>query len=262
MVSGYLQGGLGNQLFIMASAFAYAKNNDRMCVIYTPAIVPNPHTKQLYEYTVFASFPKIDFPEPDIIIKEHNFHCMTYIPLPVVDPTIEHCLLQGYFQTARYLGEHKQAFIRLLSLPFDQVNWMYKTCFLHVRRNDYLKIQLHNVDLSKYYPRAINLFLEKHPFVHFHVVSDDIGWCKEQELFRQISERVSFEDQPDETKALVRMAKCELGGICPNSTFSWWAGFLNPNPEKIIIMPNTWFNDPQMIVNDISFENVIVLDVQ
>jgi len=44
----------------------------------------------------------------------------------------------------------------------------------------------------------------------------------------------------NETLALWLMSACALGGICSNSTFSWWGGWLNANPEKRVYFPAEW----------------------
>lgn len=91
-------------------------------------------------------------------------------------------------------------------------------------------------DMSdNYYVRAMKMF----PDDKFVVFSDDIEWCKQQEMFKDCE----FSEGWDEISDLNAMASCKHN-IIANSSFSWWAAWLNPNPNKIVIAPKQWFANP------------------
>lgn len=108
---------------------------------------------------------------------------------------------------------------------------------IHVRRGDYVGNTFH-LDLSEtdYYDKAMALF----PNEKFIVFSDDIEWCKSQNTF----EGCAFSEGNDEVEDFNMLASCKAI-IMANSSYSWWAAYLCPNPTKRIIAPreDCWFRD-------------------
>lgn len=93
------------------------------------------------------------------------------------------------------------------------------------------------VDLCKtdYYERAMALF----PDDKFLVFSDDPEWCREK--FNNNPD-VQVMDKGDEITDFNLLASCK-DQIIANSSFSWWAAYLNPNPSKRVIAPKQWYAD-------------------
>src|SRR3990167_9545603 len=88
---------------------------------------------------------------------------------------------------------------------------------------------------TDYYDRAMALFPED----NFLVFSDDPEWAKEK--FKD-NPRVQVMDKGDEVSDFNLLASCKHQ-IIANSSFSWWAAFLNPNPSKKVIAPKQWYAD-------------------
>jgi hypothetical protein len=125
--------------------------------------------------------------------------------------------------------------------------------FLHVRRGDYLvKPEAHPACPISYYEKALTHFDKDSSVLVF---SDDIEWCKEQELFSDdrfmLSEYTEKYPQACDTlqgrqQALIpyfdlcMMSLCN-GGIIANSTMSWWGAWLIRTPSQPIIAPKNWF---------------------
>jgi hypothetical protein len=66
------------------------------------------------------------------------------------------------------------------------------------------------------------------------IFSDDIEWCKEN-----FSSDFLFSEEKDEFIDLYKMSRC-ANFIIANSSFSWWASFLNKSDDKIIYAPENW----------------------
>jgi hypothetical protein len=65
----------------------------------------------------------------------------------------------------------------------------------------------------------------------------------------------------DEITSLWLMSLCNLGGICANSTFSWWGGWLNPNHKKQIFFPSRMFPHNYADSSDLVPEYYTVIDI-
>ncbi len=125
---------------------------------------------------------------------------------------------------------------------------------VHVRRGDYLKASDFHLDLftTDYYQKAVKEFPDAKFLVFCRDRQDsdldysDRKWC---EIYLPAI-LGDFEFAPttlDDTDDLNLMASC-TGHIMANSTFSWWAAFLNPNKDKKIVCPNRWFTDSRQRV--------------
>lgn len=110
---------------------------------------------------------------------------------------------------------------------------------IHLRRGDYVGNSFYcQLWETGYYIDAVNLF----PNRKFLVFSDDIEFAK---IYLE-GDKFAFDDSENEIDALNKMASCD-SQIIANSSFSWWAGFLNNNPSKKVVAPSVdkWFTDKQ-----------------
>ena len=138
-----------------------------------------------------------------------------------------------YFQDPKWFEgyeEEVKAELRagMYTVPADMVA-------IHVRRGDYVGHSFY-VDLMEtgYYDKAMALF----PNEQFVVFSDDIEWCKKQEIF----EDCEF-FHGSEIEDMNTMMSC-TGHIIANSSFSWWAAYLAPFTKKVVAPSvKNWYTD-------------------
>jgi len=250
MVSINIQGGIGNILFQCAALYGHAKRHGFDYGI--PLENANPH----YEGQKPYIFPGLNYIDKLPDLPGYNEPFFHYAGIPDLDDVV----LRGYFQSHKYFEDCKEEFINALKLDIKTEPGIVS---LHKRLGDYKKLQnFHPVASDGYMANAIKYF-DNLGYKKFRVFSDGIEELMESLSTNEFSKyEFEFSEGRTEIEDLVYMASCEHNVIC-NSTFSWWAQFLNPNPNKIVVAPQkeNWFgpaakhND----VKDIYMQNWILL---
>lgn len=282
--------GLANQMFKIASAWGMARKHgrDMVAIAYDCHCT---HTANPYGYygTIFREVPHLR--DNRVMVPRQYVEpvpdCWTYRE-DIVDGGAagaaagEPLMLRGYFQNERYFLDYRDEICRLflhtdilegLARRFPNTADAY---FIHVRRGDYVNNHLYWMDVDRYYTTAIQYIQKRNPYAHFYVFSNDIAFCKQWTVLRYNSEdtiqlmwdpvparaplNVTWVEGLDEVDSLYLMSLCRRGGICANSTFSWWGSYLNPNPDKLVVMPRRWINRPDYVFDEIFYSGVVVLD--
>ena len=110
---------------------------------------------------------------------------------------------------------------------------------LHIRRGDYLGLKSHNVCTEQYYEKAIDYIKSKVDNPVFFVFSDDKDYISDKYGNLDNYVIVNRDNRLSDTDEFFLMSYCRHF-IMANSTFSWWAAWLNENPDKIRVVPEPW----------------------
>lgn len=120
---------------------------------------------------------------------------------------------------------------------------------VHVRRGDYLGLNhFFNVLDMSYYQKAFKITKEKIKNPRFFIFSNDLEWIKKElmsddldKVFVDLNFDGDYNGQSDiEEFFLMKFCK---HNIIANSSFSWWAAYLNEKPNKFVISPKIWYNN-------------------
>ena len=258
-ITGHLMGGMGNLLFIVATCYSLSKNNNSSLIFYSNPW--NDKRKNIIKYNMFKNFQLNSTTNRNynITYNETNFFYDTIH----LDSRINNCI-HGYFQSYKYFDSYKTEFIKMLHNPYSKTteslihqfknnnndNNALVPVSIHVRRTDYLPLpHIHlNLDM-KYYLDAISHFSTENSI--FILFSDDVEFIQNEPLFKNLPHKIII-DNPDDEYCFWLMSACSHN-IIANSSYSWWASYVNSNPDKLVIAPNRWFGPcgPQHKIRDI-----------
>ena len=238
-IEGKLTGQLGNQMFIIAAAVSLALDHDATPVFPDLQSIKIDNIPLNYEHI----FQNLNTETPTNII--HQYHEPHYHYREI--PYMKNMSIHGYFQSEKYFQAHKSKIIDLFSASqkiemFLREKYSYildnpKTVSIHLRcyldHDPELKFYVQHGEA--YCEEAIKQFPEDSIFVVF---SNNMDYTKYE--LRNIDREMIFIEGETHYHDLYLMSKCRHNIIC-NSSFSWWAAYLNQNPEKIVIAPSRWF---------------------
>ena len=219
---------LGNQLFQIASLMGLAHKTGFQPVI--------PDIWKYKEYFPACEKWLGNF-QSKLIVRIPSFHFVGFDNI-----TYDNIMLDGYLQSYKYFDFIKDYIQVLFQLKENEFKYDIPYTSIHIRRGDYLKYPDHHPVLSlDYYNRAIENIGINQDFV---ICTDDKPYC--QELINQnkfASKNMFISDGKDEITDFSTMTICK-NNIIANSSFSWWAAYLNRNKNRKVISPNpnkNWF---------------------
>lgn len=162
----------------------------------------------------------------------------------------------GYWQSYQYFDSYRDVILKEFTFPSinkeDKLNFALNenlkkeenSVGIHIRRGDYLKNwKYRGLCGIDYYQKAIAYILVHIKSPKFFLFSDDIDWVKENisPLLKGYNVTfVNWNHSINSYKDMQLMAMCK-NLIIANSSFSWWAAYLNQN-NPIVVAPEKWIN--------------------
>jgi len=268
MITTRLKGGLGNQMFQYAVARAVTQKNDQNLALDISWFKAQDKREfslagfnlkgeivdlNLWQSLTYSSnFLKYITNDKKTYINEQKEFSFD----PSIFSASGDTLMEGYWQHPLYFSSVEEIIREDFTLKrgFGKEAESIKrqiensqSVSVHLRRGDYVeddKInKIYKVCSQDYYSYAIKLIENDIESPHLFIFSDDINWVKENMNFKHQVTYVSQKGLSD-IEELVLMSYCKHN-IIANSTFSWWAAWLNENTSKLVITPLKWFNDSE-----------------
>ncbi len=268
-----LKGGLGNQLFQYATARHLAHLNNSELFLDT-SYFEFKADRPAWKYELGAFNIKAEIAEEQLlkdfhagkysgtekliskIVPFHKYKKYKYEGFGYNEQVLElkgNYYLSGYFQSHKYFKPITDILKEELTLKEEYIpkanEWLDDmknklSVAVHIRRCDYIRnlssMEAHGLCSKDYYAKTIEFVKrELGEEVHFFLFTDDAEWVKREMEWDINSTMVQGKSILSD---FYMMSNCKHN-IIANSTFSWWAAWLNPNPDKMIIVPKHWDNN-------------------
>lgn len=293
MVVVQLTGGLGNQLFQYAAAKSLALHHKTSLQLdvnsFLRTELPDLEVPRDFEMYNFKGVNELTVNVNDIL-KNKEYSFLTEKKFERLLPNYKRGLykepfyhydinffkskknvfLKGGWQSYRYFDNFKDEIKACLELQNNAVGDAYNffseksksenIISVHIRRGDYLRkpiiLEWHGVMGKEYYAEAFEQIAKQQRIDRVLYFSDDPEWVSRELIPMMNGEIISSTVSKNQYQDFYLMQQCSHN-IVANSSFSWWAAYLNSNPDKIVIAPKRWFNKAPYDTKDLIPENWI-----
>jgi len=171
--------------------------------------------------------------------------------------------LDGYWQSEKYFSDVADTIRREFTVngqpdartreTADQMATT-QSVSVHIRRGDYVadprKRRVRSVCTPEYYLRCVTHLAEQIANPHLFLFSDDPDWVAANLRFEHPTTLVSTVPARRDHEEQRLMSACRHH-IIANSSFSWWAAWLNPHLDKLVLAPRRWMNDARVDDRDV-----------
>lgn len=271
MIRTVIQAGFGNQLFQYATGYALsqklgqdleldvsffgyqaklAPSNLRVCMLDKLNIEDVRYVDSPSTYWQYKLKSKLPFCVPSVVngklvplICEDIRNCrmdQSHLFSKVID---DGACLFGFWQNTiyfePYLADIRKQFVPNYGISQEVIELLRKiedsnSVGVHIRRGDFVGLGWNKG--ASYYQEGMDSLMQRFENVHFFIVSDDVKWTTAQ--FGNCTD-VTIIDVKTPTKDVDEfylLSSCHHQ-IISESTFGWWAAYLNPYEDRVVICP-------------------------
>lgn len=244
-VSVELNGQFGNQLFQIATAYAYALDNNLKLTVPDLARKNTENVPKHAKEVFLSKIDSYEVPVPaQLNWKEPSFN---YKKIPASNGAELH----GFFQSDKYFKHRRNEVLALFApeqeltdkilAKYPLLNSAEMTVAVQIR--DYRKEEPqgrnHPTIGRDYYEQAMAYFPDDAIFI---VSTNNVKYAKE--CTQGLKPNIIYLDDPaNYIEEFYVLSLCK-SFIISNSSFGWWAAWLSTGPGKVVIAPSPWFALP------------------
>ena len=266
MITCYLMGGLGNQIFQIFATISYgikSGNQFKFLALHKLGNGSSSTIRYTFWDSFFSNLKPFLVSEVPLNIEVIKVQCFPYENVPISKLVEKDVMIFGYFQSYKYFQNYYDVICRVIGLEKMKRRLIQKVKFsneylnntiaMHFRIGDYKKIQhVHPLATYNFYERALTHI--KSANVNINANFNIMYFCEDDDIedvlitVNKLSSKftnytfIRGENRLQDWEQMLLMSCCHHN-IIANSSFSWWSAYFNSNNDKIVCYPSVWFGE-------------------